>query len=144
MRLSRRGNASVEFALTLPIFVIFLGGIIEWGRFSGQQLDVLHAVREGVRAGVGTEFVDSGDTGVSSTDRPEDPKTAAENRTLAVLAESGLTGSYSATATLTDLGSYEALTVEASADYTPLFSLVKITMPSQTNGTFTMMMEDDR
>jgi hypothetical protein len=53
-QLSRKqgGQALVELALLLPILVVFLFGIIEFGRVFNAYLVVNHASREGVRAGV--------------------------------------------------------------------------------------------
>jgi len=42
----------VELALILPILIIFLLGIVEFGRVFNAYLVVTHASREGVRAGV--------------------------------------------------------------------------------------------
>jgi len=53
-RLIRRRNgdegaAAVEFALVLPILVVLLFGIIEFGMVFDAQLQVTHAAREGAR-----------------------------------------------------------------------------------------------
>jgi len=43
------GAAAVEFALVLPILVLLLGGIVQFGYLYNQRLQVEHAAREGVR-----------------------------------------------------------------------------------------------
>lgn len=47
-----RGAAAVEFALVLPILLLFLGGIIDFGRAFFTQVVLTNAAREGVRAAV--------------------------------------------------------------------------------------------
>lgn len=43
------GVAAVELALTLPILVLFLGGIIDFGLAFHNQISLTHAAREGAR-----------------------------------------------------------------------------------------------
>ena len=51
MRLQRdeRGGAIVEFAIVLPILVLFVFGIIEFGRAYSARIELTNSVREGVR-----------------------------------------------------------------------------------------------
>jgi Flp pilus assembly protein TadG len=44
-----RGAAAVEFALVLPILLLLLGGIIDFGFALNTQISLTHAAREGVR-----------------------------------------------------------------------------------------------
>lgn len=44
-----RGVAALEFALVLPILVLLLLGIMEFGMIFGDQLALTHAAREGAR-----------------------------------------------------------------------------------------------
>jgi Flp pilus assembly protein TadG len=44
-----QGNAAVEFALTLPIFIILVIGIIEFGWYFFVQHTLQYATREGMR-----------------------------------------------------------------------------------------------
>ena len=44
-----RGAAAVEFALVLPILILLVFGIIEFGFVFNRWLTVTHAAREGVR-----------------------------------------------------------------------------------------------
>ncbi len=46
---SNRGVAAVEFALILPIFLLLLMGIVEFGRYFFVQHTLQFATREGVR-----------------------------------------------------------------------------------------------
>jgi Flp pilus assembly protein TadG len=45
-----RGAAAVELALVLPILVLLLFGIVEFGRGYNAKVTLTHAAREGVRA----------------------------------------------------------------------------------------------
>jgi Flp pilus assembly protein TadG len=45
-----RGAALVEFALILPILVLFVFGIVEFGRAYSARIELTAAVREGARA----------------------------------------------------------------------------------------------
>jgi Flp pilus assembly protein TadG len=45
-----RGAAVVEFALVLPLLVLFTFGIIEFGRAYSAKIELTAAVREGARA----------------------------------------------------------------------------------------------
>ncbi len=52
-----RGAAAVEFALVLPILILLVGGIVDFGFALNTQVSLTHAAREGVRI----EALDSGD-----------------------------------------------------------------------------------
>jgi Flp pilus assembly pilin Flp len=47
---SDRGAAAVEFALLLPLLVLILFGIIDFGRALNAQITITQAAREGARA----------------------------------------------------------------------------------------------
>ena len=47
---SDRGAAAVEFALVVPVLLIVVFGIIDFGRMLNAQLQVTEAAREGARA----------------------------------------------------------------------------------------------
>jgi Flp pilus assembly protein TadG len=44
-----RGNTAVEFALTLPVFMLLIVGIVEFGWLFFMQHTLQHATREGTR-----------------------------------------------------------------------------------------------
>jgi Flp pilus assembly protein TadG len=46
---SERGAALVEFALILPVLVMLIFGIVEFGRGYNAKITVTHAAREGAR-----------------------------------------------------------------------------------------------
>lgn len=47
-----RGQAMVEFALVLPIFILVLSGIMDFGVLLYSRMTVINAAREGARAAV--------------------------------------------------------------------------------------------
>lgn len=48
----QKGAAAVEFAIILPVFVLLLFGMIEWGLLLFNQQVITNASREGARAGI--------------------------------------------------------------------------------------------
>ena len=44
-----RGSSTVEFALVVPLLILLVFGILEFGMAFGNQLAVTHAAREGAR-----------------------------------------------------------------------------------------------
>lgn len=54
-----RGNAAVEFALVLPLLMLLLLGMLDWGHYFYVAQVVTNAAREGARAG--TLAIDVGD-----------------------------------------------------------------------------------
>src|SRR6478735_6148570 len=47
-----RGAAAVEMALVLPVLLLFIGGIVDFGRAYFTQVVLANAAREGARAAV--------------------------------------------------------------------------------------------
>jgi Flp pilus assembly protein TadG len=56
--------SAVEFAILLPLLVVILGGIIDFGLMLNGQISLTHAAREGVRV----EAVGTGDPVAAATD----------------------------------------------------------------------------
>lgn len=50
-RKSQRGAAALEFAIVLPVLLLMLVGIVDFGMVMGAQTQVANAAREGARAG---------------------------------------------------------------------------------------------
>jgi Flp pilus assembly protein TadG len=49
---STEGNAAVEFGLVLPLLLIILLGIVDWGQVHFTRMTMTNAAREGARVGV--------------------------------------------------------------------------------------------
>ena len=47
-----RGAAAVEFALLLPVFLLVIAGIVDFGRAFFTQITLTNAAREGARAAI--------------------------------------------------------------------------------------------
>ena len=75
LRRDRRGAAAIEFGLLVPLFMLFLLGVVEFGRVLAQS----NAVTKGVRAGVALAV------------RSNDPITAAQETSVINLVKYGNT-----------------------------------------------------
>ena len=75
LRRDRRGAAAIEFGLLVPLFMLFLLGVVEFGRVLAQS----NAVTKGVRAGVALAV------------RSDDPITAAQTTSVQNLVQYGNT-----------------------------------------------------
>jgi Flp pilus assembly protein TadG len=129
----RRGASALEFALTLPIVMAVLAGILEYGWYLFQLSNVVHALRDGTRIGVTVPLDDD-----------EGPSARAEAHARAVLDGLGVpcteSGGCAVTATIGPSGDISTLTTAIAVDYTPIVGMLPT--PSQLSGTFTMMMVD--
>jgi Flp pilus assembly protein TadG len=50
----QRGAAAVELAILLPVVLLIIGGIVDFGRFFFTKIELTNAAREGARAAVVT------------------------------------------------------------------------------------------
>lgn len=129
---ARRGAAAVEFALTLPIYLVMIGAVFEYGWYLNQLTSVVHSAREGVRYAV-------------TIDQDDNPETEAINQTTAVLEGLGIDcsggSSCTITATTSGAGSVDTLTISVLVDYTPIAAGL-IPAPSTLQTNYTMALED--
>lgn len=130
---NRRGSNALEFALTLPIIVAVLAGILEYGWYLFQLSNVVHALRDGTRIGVTVPSTD--ETGA---------ETRAETHARAVMDGLGVPCSDGMScvvkATIEPAGDAQTLRMNIEVDYSPLVGLLPT--PSQLRGSFTMMMQE--
>ncbi|MFT5679819.1 MAG: Flp pilus assembly protein TadG [Myxococcota bacterium] len=113
---SRRGSQAVEFALCLPILVLVLGGIIEYGLMFNQYLSVLSAARDGSRWGA--------TPGVNGSDAEEEA-TEQVRESLAMLglgctSQQESLGECKITSELTDVEGLDAIKVLVEIAYEPI------------------------
>lgn len=102
-RRTDRGAAAVEFALLLPVLLLILAGIVDFGRAMFTQISVTNAAREGARAAIGGSA------------------TAGDIATRAQASAPSLAGSLATTATLcTGAGSSAQVTVSTGFDWVML------------------------
>lgn len=130
---TRRGASALEFALTLPVLVVVLAGILEYGWYLFQLSNVVHALRDGTRIGVTVPSTD--ETGAAGR---------AEAHARAVLDGLGVPctdgGGCNVTATIAAAEDVDTLTMAIEVDYEPIVGLLPT--PSQLHGTFTMMVQE--
>lgn len=88
MRTERQaGQSIVEFALVLPIFILFLFGLIDGGRLVYQHSVLSQAAREGARlASVEAGWIGASDAGCGAPNGPVCPASAAAMKTDIVAA----------------------------------------------------------
>lgn len=48
----QRGAAAVEMAIIMPLLLLFIAGIVDFGRFFLLEIQMTNAVREGARAAI--------------------------------------------------------------------------------------------
>lgn len=127
-RSRRRANSAIEVALTLPLFLTLLAGVLEWGLVLPRQALVEHCARDAARAGALTESADA-------------PAAAAAARARQRLAESGLDpDSATIDATVISSAVGDLISVEISLPYPPLLGLVPT--GATLEGTGRMRLED--
>ena len=51
-RMGEQGASAVEFALILPILMLLIGGVVDYGRYFFTEIQLTNAAREGARAGI--------------------------------------------------------------------------------------------
>lgn len=117
-----KGQSLVEFAVTLPIFMLLLAGILDFGIGLYSQMTVINAAREGARFGVVTfQTIEPGDV-ASIKQRVIDMSsgltlTAAD---IAVTCKPEASSTFSACSTP---GSGDAVRVQVDYDYQMIFPL---------------------
>ncbi len=98
-----RGNTAVEFALTLPIFIILFIGIIEFGWYFFVQHTLQYATREGMRlALVGRTIPDPLNPGNNLSRAASIVQTIKDNAMLPVIRNSVQVSIFHVTTSFTD------------------------------------------
>jgi len=131
MRRVRRGNAAVEFALTLPLLLAIVSAILDYGWYLTQSGNVMQAVREGARLG-------------ATIDQEDGPDSEAIDHATASLRALGVpcdtATACNVEATILTVGGLDAITVTAEISYEPLMGIVPT--PALLQGSMTMALED--
>ena len=122
MRRHRRGATAVEFALTIPIPILFLLGVVEYGTAISQREALVNVARDAANSAVSVVRESAGDTeGVVSRGNA---RAEALLETYGVSCGSGCTVSTTVASQTLDV-----VTVQVVAPYAPMFSLIP--SPSQ-------------
>ena len=129
----RRGASALEFALTLPVVMIVLAGILEYGWYLFQLSNVVHALRDGTRIGVTVPLASS----TPPTTRAEEHARAVMNG-LGVPCEDG--DGCMVTAVINASDEFDVLNLTIEVNYDPIVGLLPA--PDLLRGTFTMMMQE--
>ena len=134
MRLGdRRGSAAIEFALTLPIILMLISAVADYGWYLAQQTQALQAVGDGVRHGI-----------TVASDAVPAPEDAAVAHTQTVLSGLGIAcdsnDDCEFNAEISTVGDLRAMRVSVSFNYTPIAGLVP--NPDTIKAETVMAMED--
>jgi Flp pilus assembly protein TadG len=124
----RRGGVAVEFGIVLPVLLLFVAGVLEWGRVVVAEVAVTGIARDAALTGARAESED-------------DPAAVARARAEGALAEAryDLHGA-SVTVDEVDVGGERGLQVRVSAPYTRKVPIVPT--PGAVTGEVTARLED--
>lgn len=145
-RRSLRGAAAIEFALWLPILLMFISAVVDWGVYMTTRVTVARAVMEGTRFGAAVFEPTTVPPGSQIVPR-------AVNRTERLLQDMGINcaaPSCNIVATYCDTGDggpcngppFDGLVVSVSLPYRAFFDFVPT--PVQITETFLMAVENQR
>ena len=125
--LGERGSITVELALSLPIVLVLLVGVLEWGWLLAREVELVQVAREAAHHA----------TLVAPED---DPEAAATTRAIADLLAAGFDPDLvDVEATIMDSDVGEVIEVRVSTDYDSLLGLLPVP-PRLAAGT-TMLLE---
>lgn len=122
----RRGGVAIEFAVVLPVLLVIIAGVLEWGQIVVREVAVTQIARDAALAGARTELT-------------EDPAAVAIARATAALTEAGFTGGGAEVATV-DIDGDAGLAVTVHAPYRRTIPLVPA--PTTLTCTVTARLED--
>ncbi len=127
-RSGRSAGVAVEFGLTLPVLLVLLAGVVDYGWYFFIDGAVLNATRDAVRMGVVAEA-------------GEDPSALAEQVVQDVLDDAGLpcSGGCSVSASIQTTAGYRLLEVEVDRPFDPVVGLIPV--PSSNAVAYRMLLE---
>jgi len=133
MKHTKRGANAIEFALTLPVFVALVLAVFEFGWMFFMRSTVIHAVRDGCRAGAVIPQ--------SDVPSPESVATSRMSDFLAGYAVDCRTDSERCGISITTTGEspYQTMDCSLSIAYEPLVGLIP--HPDQLGGRSVVMYE---
>ncbi|MCO4772543.1 MAG: pilus assembly protein [Deltaproteobacteria bacterium] len=125
-----RGSVSIELALVVPIFLLLVTGIVDYGWYLSRSSRVVVAVRDGAR--IGATYVD---------DEVDTPPGAADARVRAALDDAGIPcgDGCSISAVEGSVDGVPSLTVSAIIPIEPITGLLPI--PNEMTVQSTMALE---
>lgn len=126
---SRKGASAVETALVLPVLLVLLSGITDFGWFFAQNLRASHAVRQAARTAAGTDY----DLG---------PQGYGQEELKSQLDDLGLPYSDALKAAVEVDEDAGLVTVTYQAEYDPLVGIVVSASTIKLSAGMTLTMED--
>lgn len=145
-RARRRGAAAIEFALWLPILLLFLSAVVDWGYYWNTRVKVARAVMEGTRS---ASAVYEGPLVLPPGSKVAD---SARTRTAVILNEFGIScpaANCAMNVNWCDSGGapcgnppFQAIQVRVQLDFTPMVGIIPT--PSKISETFIMSTEYQR
>lgn len=125
--MTRRASITVELALALPIVLVLLTGVIEWGWLLAREVELVQVAREAAHH-------------AALTAPEDDPVAAAEQRATADLLAAGFDPELvDVQATILDSDVGEVIEVNVSTDYEALLGLLPV--PPRLAAETTMLLE---
>jgi hypothetical protein len=126
----RRGSAAIEFALWLPVMLVFVAAVVDYGFYMTRRVSVARATMEGAR--VGAAVFEPNNVPAGSQIVP-----AAQNRASEVLTDIGIAcpgAGCTITVNFCPAGGggacgsppFTAIQVEIDYDISPVFGLVPV------------------
>jgi len=126
-RSRRSGSAAIEFAIWLPVLLLFVSTVVDYGFYMTERVAVSRATMEGTRTGAA--IFEPNDTAPGSLIKP-----AAKARAGEILTELGIacpSAKCVITVTYCDAGDgacgnapFDAIQVEITNQFRPLFGLI--------------------
>jgi hypothetical protein len=125
----RRGSAAIEFALWLPVMLMFVAAIVDYGFYMTTRVSVARGAMEGVRVGA-TVFEPNSVVPPGSV-----VGVKARQRSIRVLNDLGIacpgtncsvTASYCPAASAPCFAPFDAIEVQVNYTFEPLFGLVPV------------------
>lgn len=122
----RRGGVAIELAVVLPVLLVIVAGVLEWGQIVVAEVAITQVARDAALAGARTE-------------KAENPDAIALARAQAALTQAGFVGGTVHVAEVA-VGADEGLAVTVSAPYHRTIPLVPT--PATLTATVTARLED--
>lgn len=142
---ARSGSAAIEFALWLPVLLLFVSATVDYGFYMTQRVAVARATMEGARGGAAIFEPDAVFPGTNIVP-------ASTNRASDILTQLGIpcpSASCAISVNYCPAGDaacgsppFDGLKVEVTYQFTPLFGLIPI--PTQIREELVMAVENQR
>ena len=145
LRTDRRGLAAAEFALVLPLLVLMMGGVVDFGRFLWFQTEVTQALRAGMQYAMNDPNDTSGINQIiqKATTLWPSPNFTVSNPVQSCSCSDGSTPSGGCTSGTCPSGTIRQnwLTLTASYSYAPLIGTMGGLLPKSVSDTMVLRIQ---